>query len=74
MMREGFLMKDIQGIQFTREIISTLTFWTGRPTCRQDHLLLATGVNQNEEVMMKIILLTGNLDVFRGPIMNHIIR
>lgn len=58
---------------FTREIISTVTFWIGRPICHLD-LLLATGVKPNGEVMMKIMHLTGNLDVFRGPIMNRIIR
>lgn len=58
---------------FTREIISPVTFWIGRPICRQD-LLLDTGVNPNGEVMMKIIHLIGNLDDFRGLITNHIIR
>lgn len=54
-------------------MLSTETFWIGRPICHQD-LLLATGVNPNGEVMMKIIHMTGNLNVFRGLIMKHIIR
>jgi hypothetical protein len=66
-------MKDIQGMLYTREIISTVMFWKGKPICHQD-LLLANGVNPNGGVMMKIIHLTGNLGVFKGLIMNHTIK
>jgi hypothetical protein len=42
----------------------------GRRFCHQD-LLLASGVNPNGGVTMKIIHLKGNLDAFRDLIMNH---
>lgn len=66
-------MIDIQGMLYTKEIISTAMFWIGRPICHQD-LLLANGVNPNGGFTMKIIHLKGNLDVFRGLIMNHTIK
>ena len=54
-------------------MLSTVIFWIGRAICHRD-LLLATGINPKGEVMMKIIQMTGNLDVFRGLITSHIIR
>jgi hypothetical protein len=66
-------MKDIQGMLYTREIISTVMFWKEKPICHQD-LLLANGVSPNGGVMMKIIHLKGNLGVFKGLIMNHTIK
>lgn len=66
-------MKDIKEMLYIREILSPVMVWTERPICHQD-LLLATGVNPNGEVMTKIIHLKGNLDDFRGLIMNLIIR
>lgn len=66
-------MNDFQGMLYTIEIICTVMFWIGMPIFHQD-LLLFTGVNPNGEAMMKIIHLKGNLDVFKGPIMNHTIR
>lgn len=66
-------MKDIPGMLYTREIIFTEMFWIGRPTCHQD-LPLVNGVNPSEGVMMKIIPLKGNLDVFRDLTTNHTIK
>lgn len=58
---------------YTREIISIVMFWIGRPICHQD-LLLVNGVNPNGGVMMKIIPLKGNLDVFKDLTTNHTIK
>lgn len=66
-------MKDIPGMLYTREIISIVMFWIGRPICHQD-LLLVNGVNPNGGVMMKIIPLKGNLDVFKDLTTNHTIK